>query len=358
MRRRKIISFFILLVSMGMSASAQQGKECGTPAPANKPVLTAAKLQRAENQRLLYTSPYPLKVFIRVFADDNGTNLAATEEDVLRQFENMRSFYNAHDICFILAGYEVTRHSDLNNMNIDEADDMADLEGYVLNGCMNIFVHAVLYGDDGTLNGNAYGIPNHFLSLVASAVSSTTNLSTMAHEMGHCLGLLHTFEDAYGEEAVTRSGSCRDCEDDGDLLCDTQADLDTDLVNASCVYTGSSLDECGVLYLCEETNIMTYGRRSCRDHFTNGQGARARTYVLDDHENRIAENALAIGNANLTVGTSIYAARNSIIFIASSFTVSLTATANFSSRSITFSPGVELKPLVGYVHARAGTYCQ
>lgn len=348
----------LFFVSIVQNAIAQEGKECGTPAPANKPVLTAAKLQRAESQRVLYTSPYPLKVFVRVFADNDGTNLAATEEDVLRQFENMRSFYNAHNICFILAGYEVTRHSDLNDMNIDEADDMADLQGYILNGCMNIFVHTALYDNDGTLNGNAYDIPNHFLSLVASAVNSTTNLSTMAHEMGHCLGLLHTFEDAYGAESVARSGSCRDCEDDGDLLCDTRADLNTDNISTSCEYTGSLLDECGVLYLCEETNIMTYGRRACRDNFTSGQGARARTYVLVDHENRIAENALVIGNANLVVGTSVYAARNSIIFIAGNFTVSTAATVNFSSRSITFSPGVEFKPALGYVHARAGTYCQ
>lgn len=352
---RRIYIFAILLTAW-LSPLAQR-KECGTPVPVIKPVITAEKRQRAA-QRTQFTAPYPLKVFIRVFANNDGSNLAAPEADVLRQFENMRAFFQGHNICFILAGYEVTNNSDLNNMNKDEDNDRAQIEDLAMGSVMNIFVHNNLEDADGGLNGTAYDIPNHFLSLLGDAVTSTTNLSTMAHEMGHCLGLLHTFETAYGAEAVARSGSCRDCEDDGDLLCDTQADLDTDNINSSCNYTGSMTDECGVLYPCEETNIMTYGRRACRDHFTPGQGARAQVHVLDDHENRIAENNIVLGNALLTAGLLNVATRNSISFSTTSFTITAGASANFSSRVVTFSPGVELKPAVGYVHARVGTYCQ
>lgn len=358
MRHIYILPLLIIawLLPSSQPPKAQQ-KECGTRAPAVKPVITAEKRQRAA-QRAQYTAPYPLKVFIRVFANNDGSNLAAPEADVLRQFENMRAFFQGHNICFILAGYEITNNSDLNNMNKDEDDDREQIEDLAMGSVMNIFVHNNLVDADGGLNGTAYDIPNHFLSLIGSAVTSTTNLSTMAHEMGHCLGLLHTFETAYGWEAVARSGSCRDCEDDGDLLCDTQADIDTDNINSNCNYTGSMKDECDVLYLCEETNIMTYGMRSCRDHFTAGQGARALVYVLDDHESRIAENTLVLSSANLLAGLYNFAARNSISFVITTFTVSAAASANFSSRTVTFSPGVELKPAGGYVHARAGTYCQ
>lgn len=349
-----------ILSTILSAANAQPNKECGTPAPPIKPVLAAEKLQRAEQLRLLYSAPYPLKVFVRVFANDDGSNLAAAEADILRQFGNMAAFFSTHDICFILAGYEVTWNTDLNNMDKDEANDRSQIEALAVGSCMNIFVHATLVDDDGSLNGTAYDIPSHFLSIVSSAVSSTDNISTMAHEMGHCLGLLHTFEDAYGEEAVARSGSCKDCEDEGDLLCDTQADLELDfnMINTSCNYTGSATDECSVTYLMDETNIMTYGRRSCRDHFTSGQGIRALIHVLNDHESRIAENSLTIGNGSLSFGLISYAARNSISFSATSFTVSSAGRANFSSHSIIFSPGIEFKPSTGYVVARAGTYCQ
>jgi hypothetical protein len=359
----KQYTFLILLLLMVITASSQtpQIRECGTTPPTIKPVLTPEMMQRAAAHRVQYSAPYPMKVFVRVFADNDGSNLAATEEDVLRQFENMRVFYAPHDICFILVGYEVTRNSDLNNMDKDESDDRDQLEGFVFNSCMNIFVHRNLVDNDGGLNGTAYDIPNHFLSLVGDAVASTSNLSTMAHEMGHCLGLLHTFEDAYGQENVARSGDCKDCDGDGDLLCDTQADLNnsSSMINTNCNYTGSATDDCGAGYLMEETNVMTYGRRSCRDHFTNGQGARARTYVLSDHENRIAENNLLVTNGNYLAGTVIFAARSSITVIpTTSFTVSGAASANFSARAVTLSPGVDLRPVGGYVVVRAGTYCQ
>lgn len=357
--KRYILLFMSMLVVFAASSQTRRMRECGTAAPTIKPVLSPEKLQRAAAHRVQYSAPYPMKVFIYVFADNNGSNLAASEEDVLRQFENMRSFYAAHDICFILAGYEVVNNTDLNVMDKDEANDRDQLEGFVYNSCLNIFIHRDLVESGDGLNGTAYDIPNHFLSLFAGAVSSTSNLSTMAHEMGHCLGLLHTFEDAYGEEAVTRSGSCRDCEDEGDLICDTQADLNTDDINTSCNYTGSATDECGVAYLMEERNIMTYGRRSCRDHFTNGQGSRLRTFVLDDHENRIAENSLSIINGLYNAGMLLFAARNSITVTPSTgFTIQLAVSANLSARAVTLSPGVDLKPAAGYVVVRAGTYCQ
>lgn len=357
--KKNILLLLALVFVLSAMAQDRPRRECGTVPPTIKPVLTPEKMQRAAAHRVQYSAPYPLKVFIRVFANNDGSNLAATEEDVLRQFENMRSFYAPHDICFILVGYEVINNSDLNDMNKDESNDRDQIEGLAFNSCMNIFIHNDLGDNDGGLNGTAYDIPNHFLSLISSAVSSTDNLSTMAHEMGHCLGLLHTFEDAYGDEAVARSGSCKDCEDEGDLICDTQADLNNSQVNTSCNYTGSSTDECGASYLMEETNIMTYGRRSCRDHFSNGQGSRARTFVLDDHENRIAENSLLVGNGSLFAGMGIYAARNSIMVTpATAFTVEAAASANFSARSVTLSPGVEFKPAIGYVVVRAGTFCQ
>lgn len=55
---------------------------------------------------------------------------------------------------------------------------------------------------------------------------STTNLSTTAHEMGHCLGLYHTFQG--GDENVARSGNCANCTTTGDGLCDTEADPHSD----------------------------------------------------------------------------------------------------------------------------------
>lgn len=364
---KKLLFCYLNLLLIPCASYSQVHKECSTPIkPGQELAITGAKKARTAQRSVLYSAPYPLKVFIRVFADDNGNNLAATEADALRQFANMRNFYAPHNICFILAGYEVTRSTVLNYMDKDDADDMSALEGYVFNSCMNIFIHKTLRSDDGTLNGTAYGIPNHYLSLVSTAVESTDNLSTMAHEMGHCLGLLHTFEDARGVENVTRNAasSCYDCDGDGDLLCDTKADRDVggDNFNEDCNYTGMTLrDDCDAVIQFEPTNVMSYGRRACRDNLTNGQGGRAREFVLDDHQSRIMENSLVLtGTYNYVTGNINYAARTSIVVNPASFTSMFSARVNFASRRITLQPGVLLQPGAGgYVKVNAAAvYCQ
>lgn len=355
---------FLLLFSMVSNVIQAQivnrQKDCGTIPPIIKPVVTSEMRQKINSNRILYTTPYPLKVFIIVYADDNGTNLAATEFDVMRQFENMRIAYNPHEVCFVLAGYEVRNSTDLNNMNVGEADDRTQVTNAAISNCFTLFVHRTLVDGADGLNGTAYDIPNHFFSMSSGAINSTTNLSTMPHELGHCLGLLHTFEDFYGAENRARSGSCKDCEDDGDLLCDTQADrnVDDDLISVNCVYFGSATDACGEALLMEETNIMTYGRRACREFFTAGQRGRFTDFILGTHENRIAENSIIILPNSFVSGRITHSSRTSISFSPGVYSVSGTAAANFSSRSITLSPGVEFKPTSNYVEVRAnGVYC-
>jgi hypothetical protein len=352
--------FSIGFLIFGNTLFAQNNlRECGTPSPVIKPVISPEMLQ-AKDAAVLYSTPYPIKVFIIVFANDDGSSLASTEADALRQFANMRDIYQPHNICFILTGYEVLNNSDLNDMKIDEADDMTKLNNLLVSNSLTIFMHTALYDAGGTWAGWAYNIPNHFLSVDGGTISSTTNLSLMAHEMGHCLGLLHTFEDGYGVENRARSGACMDCDVDGDLICDTQADrnVNDDFINTNCVYTGSLTDACGDALLMEETNIMTYGRRTCREFFSTGQRGRMHVYITTTHDSRVAENALLVAAGTISSGRANYAARNSISFSAGSYLANSSARVNFSSREITVGVGVTFAPSSGYVVLRPGVYCQ
>jgi PKD repeat protein len=95
------------------------------------------------------------------------------------------------------------------------------------------------------------------------------NGSTLTHEVGHYLGLYHTHETAFGEEAVNGS----DCLYEGDLLCDTPADprLGTNIDGGGCVYIGNETDENGNSYTPHVSNIMSYSRKECRFEFTEDQ---------------------------------------------------------------------------------------
>ena len=95
------------------------------------------------------------------------------------------------------------------------------------------------------------------------------NGSTLAHEVGHYLGLYHTHETYFGDEAVDGS----DCSVDGDLLCDTPADpnLSSTVSSDGCVYSSAATDENGATYSPSVTNLMSYTPKGCRYDITEDQ---------------------------------------------------------------------------------------
>ncbi len=95
----------------------------------------------------------------------------------------------------------------------------------------------------------------------------------LAHEMGHYLGLYHTFE-----------GGCSnfDCTLNGDRVCDTPPD--NSRVSIAC---GSTMNTCSTDTLSGFTtdqvdltkNFMDYGNQSCMNMFTQGQMDRMRNVI-------------------------------------------------------------------------------
>ena len=96
--------------------------------------------------------------------------------------------------------------------------------------------------------------------------------STLAHEMGHCLGLYHTHHGTAEEggddrpcpEFVDGSNSTT-C---GDYISDTPADPNEWSV---CSYVGTKHDGHGQRYAPDPSNYMSYAGKLCRIRFTNGQ---------------------------------------------------------------------------------------
>jgi Pregnancy-associated plasma protein-A len=311
-----------------------------------------------------FTAPYNVRVFIRIVRQDNGTLPGCTRAEALQNFEEMKVQYSPHNICFQLLGIDFVDDTYLNNFNVK-----ANLEdvypAYIrnnnldVNGAITIFIHYNFLNDTSS-SGNAYGIPNNFLSVARWAATSTDVHSIFGHEMGHCLGLYHTFENNLGQENVTRNSasSCYDCDADGDLCCDTPADYEDSQDNTSsttCNYSGTRRDLCSNLLFDPSTiNIMSYQPWTCISTSSSAITANQRTRMhagivnpLGPLFTRVAEDNLALTTVSASSNAvRVYSAKNNVT-TGSGASVSHTGSSQAyyaAGTSITFSPGVLLSP--------------
>ncbi|AZQ64947.1 hypothetical protein EI427_22240 [Flammeovirga pectinis] len=177
--------------------------------------------------------------------------------------------YNKHNI--IIRSLGTNYIDDSNFVNINTGNDEHDQLGQINNQSNAINIYIIQSFSDSNILGIATGIPSNSFIIKREYVYS----GVTSHELGHCLGLYHTHETAFGKEAI----SGLNCSSTGDLICDTPADpgLNNNNVNLSCQYIG------GGGYTPLTDNIMSYTNTLCMDSFTPYQGARM-SYAINNEQ--------------------------------------------------------------------------
>ena len=149
----------------------------------------------------------------------------------------------------------------------------------------------------------------------------------LAHEVGHYLGLYHTFENNGG---ICSGGTSGDCDTKGDKVCDTPPVANPNricdpLIN-SCYETPDLPDDI--------SNYMDYTDDNCRTHFTLGQKQRMFNILNSYRDNLYStDNLINVGACNsatllsATFTPSTYQACNTTVI---TFTPVTTVNATYS----------------------------
>jgi len=143
-------------------------------------------------------------------------------------------------------------------------------------------------------NQNMDGVVIHYASLPGGPLAPYNLGGTAIHEVGHWIGLLHTFQDGCGDESETG------CKETGDRVCDTPGEANATF---GCPI---GLDTCPGPGQDPIHNYMDYTDDACYDNFTAGQDARA-DFMMATYRSQI-------GSARLAEAASHQAGRQLVEF--------------------------------------------
>lgn len=140
------------------------------------------------------------------------------------------------------------------------------------NQCIRVFFCRDIYVSPLFTTAGYTGLPSVGSQGAVYLSSIGFDSRTLAHEIGHYFGLLHTH--ANQPQYVNDFGESN-CYNSGDGICDTPADPEEGsagcLIDSDCMgYSCSITDPAGVAYMPDITNLMSY-YRYCRNKFSPQQ---------------------------------------------------------------------------------------
>ena len=363
MKRNIIYTCFVLLfvfVNIAL-VHAQDPLPCG-----NYRIDTAAEnkaLQfRQTNARQV--TKYLVRVYFHNLKNDDGTNSSITPAQLATEFTTLLASYDVDNICFLNAGTDSINNTFLNTLfNADNDPEGTFFNPYRVPNCINVFYTNKINGTNTActpscgIGGIALdGIPGTFCLVSKGNISGG---STISHEVGHCLGLLHSFETVFGFEKIDGSNAATT----GDKVTDTPADPfayqgQICYVVSKCKYAGTCADSNNATnFKPPYTNLMAYwwtltnvNNLTCYPNLaaTTGQFGRVNSFLGSDLPLIGCSSALNVTQTGISVSSGYYM-NSAINTFTTSGSVSFngTAKATLGGSLVNLEPGFHANPSAG-----------
>ena len=349
----KSVAFIIAVFLFGNLRAQNIPNECATPYNFPDPLRNVPVSQLQKSVSSVTTM---MRMYIHILRDDNGTNQAMQQTAVENEVRVTDSVYNQGGICFAITGVDYINSSTINN-DIENST----FTSYLVPNCFNVFVVTFIPDPNGTTFGTAFAIPNNYIAIVPAGFGPRR---TFMHELGHDLGLFHTF---HGQPVESDATTCKELVNGsngiscGDLVGDTPADPyqstnanTCNSVTAAGAWNGTCKDANNQLYAPDTHNFMgywpNYSAACDRNFFSNGQFTRMQNTITNTTllSDCIAPNNLSLYNSSISSGKVTQAARDLLqvgnISNLGNYTITASTQAYFSSTNVILKPGFLAQP--------------
>ncbi|WP_100612239.1 zinc-dependent metalloprotease [Confluentibacter lentus] len=233
-----------------------------------------AKSSSAKGAHDIKVEHIPIKAhIIRTSQGSDGLDV----DDLKQTIDNLNAIFKDIYIQFSLSDNINYIDNDA-FYHFNKSDESELTKNNYTEGALNIYFANNLKNES---NNNICGYANitKNANIIFMQNSCAINDSSLAHEIGHFLSLIHTHGP--NDNATTELVNGTNCDTDGDGVCDTPADPKLGSNNLdSCNYIGTATDANGDKYQPDTYNLMSYSYKGCRTRFSKQQQARMYAFFL------------------------------------------------------------------------------